>query len=125
MGALVIGSLVIKRMRERPRRKWKIWLGDVSKQVVGQAFVHATNVAISGAFVDELQIRALRFASTVREGRSAAAEQAARQPEPPNASPASICFFILIRKDFPAIEGAFTLERSERKKEEICERSER
>jgi hypothetical protein len=28
-------------------------------------------------------------------------------------------------KDFPAIEGAFTLERSERKKEEICERSER
>jgi hypothetical protein len=49
MGAIVIGSLVIKRMRERPRRKWKIWLGDVSKQVVGQAFVHASNVAISGA----------------------------------------------------------------------------
>ncbi|GAA5841634.1 hypothetical protein JCM11251_004237 [Rhodosporidiobolus azoricus] len=47
MGALVLLSLVVKRMRERPRRKWKIWLGDVSKQVVGQAFVHASNVAIS------------------------------------------------------------------------------
>ncbi|GAA5880147.1 hypothetical protein JCM8547_001579 [Rhodosporidiobolus lusitaniae] len=49
MGAIVIGSLVLKRMRERPRRKWKIWLADVSKQVVGQAFVHASNVAISAA----------------------------------------------------------------------------
>ncbi|GAA6003575.1 hypothetical protein JCM10207_000395 [Rhodosporidiobolus poonsookiae] len=47
MGAVVLGSLVVKRMREKPRRKWKIWLGDVGKQVVGQAFVHASNVAIS------------------------------------------------------------------------------
>ncbi|GAA5987938.1 hypothetical protein JCM11641_004587 [Rhodosporidiobolus odoratus] len=50
MGAIVLGSLVLKRMREKPRRKWKIWLGDVGKQVVGQAFVHASNVAIS-AFI--------------------------------------------------------------------------
>ncbi|GAA5990736.1 hypothetical protein JCM10908_003213 [Rhodotorula pacifica] len=47
MGAAVLGSLVVKRMREKPRRKWKIWLADVSKQVIGQAFVHASNVAIS------------------------------------------------------------------------------
>ncbi|GAA5873525.1 hypothetical protein JCM3774_000039 [Rhodotorula dairenensis] len=47
MGAAVLGSLVAKRMREQPRRKWKIWLADVSKQVIGQAFVHASNVAIS------------------------------------------------------------------------------
>ncbi|BGP29750.1 hypothetical protein JCM10296v2_001495 [Rhodotorula toruloides] len=47
MGAVVILSLVAKRMREKPRRKWKIWLGDVSKQVVGQAFVHSANIAIS------------------------------------------------------------------------------
>ncbi|GAA6033285.1 hypothetical protein JCM8097_006669 [Rhodosporidiobolus ruineniae] len=47
MGLVVLGGLVLKRMRERPRRKWKIWLADVSKQIVGQAFVHASNVAIS------------------------------------------------------------------------------
>lgn len=70
MGALVIGSLLLKRSREKPRRKWRVWLGsahfsvqsgaevrtdgasgnrDISKQIVGQAFVHASNVAISGA----------------------------------------------------------------------------
>lgn len=47
MGAAVLGSLVVKRMRESPRRRWKIWLADISKQVIGQAFVHASNVAIS------------------------------------------------------------------------------
>jgi len=48
MGVIVIGGLLIKRMRERPRRKWKIWLADVGKQVVGQLCVHFSNVAISG-----------------------------------------------------------------------------
>ncbi|GAA5872498.1 hypothetical protein JCM1840_006078 [Sporobolomyces johnsonii] len=47
MGAIVLAALVAKRMREKPRRKWKIWLADVGKQVLGQAFVHASNVAIS------------------------------------------------------------------------------
>ncbi|GAA6024757.1 hypothetical protein JCM11491_004804 [Sporobolomyces phaffii] len=47
MGAIVLGGLVIKRMREKPRRKWKIWLADVGKQVVGQFAVHLSNVAIS------------------------------------------------------------------------------
>ncbi|GAA6061701.1 hypothetical protein JCM10212_004933, partial [Sporobolomyces blumeae] len=47
MGLIVIGGLLIKRTRERPRRKWKIWLADVGKQVVGQFAVHASNVAIS------------------------------------------------------------------------------
>ncbi|GAA5942476.1 uncharacterized protein JCM15063_006260 [Sporobolomyces koalae] len=47
MGVIVLGGLVIKRMREKPRRKWKIWLADVSKQVVGQFAVHLSNVAIS------------------------------------------------------------------------------
>jgi len=50
MGFIVIGGLLIKRMRERPRRKWKIWLADVGKQVVGQFIVHLSNVAISGKF---------------------------------------------------------------------------
>ncbi|KAL1739115.1 vacuolar membrane protein-domain-containing protein [Schizophyllum fasciatum] len=48
MGVLVITSLLYKRYREKPRRPWRIWLFDVSKQVVGQMFVHGVNVLISG-----------------------------------------------------------------------------
>ncbi|KAM0792735.1 hypothetical protein ACM66B_002511 [Microbotryomycetes sp. NB124-2] len=47
MGVIVVGSLVLKRAQERPKRKWRVWIGDVSKQIVGQAFVHASNVLIS------------------------------------------------------------------------------
>ncbi|KIJ56932.1 hypothetical protein M422DRAFT_104141, partial [Sphaerobolus stellatus SS14] len=49
MGVLVMGSLVIKRYREKPQRPWRIWyaLFDVSKQVLGQAFIHGLNILIS------------------------------------------------------------------------------
>jgi hypothetical protein len=47
MGVLVILSLVYKRQREKSKRPWRIWLFDVSKQVVGQMFVHGVNVFIS------------------------------------------------------------------------------
>ncbi|GJJ07190.1 hypothetical protein Clacol_001390 [Clathrus columnatus] len=47
MGVLVIASLVIKRYREKPMRPWRIWAFDVSKQVIGQAFVHGLNLLIS------------------------------------------------------------------------------
>ena len=65
MGILVILSLVYKRHRETTKRPWRIWsvlislcllpfltcsyvrLFDVSKQVVGQMFVHGVNVFIS------------------------------------------------------------------------------
>ena len=47
MGILVIGSLVYKRQREKPKRKWKIWALDVSKQMLGQLFVHILNVVLS------------------------------------------------------------------------------
>ncbi|KAG7447595.1 uncharacterized protein BT62DRAFT_930610 [Guyanagaster necrorhizus] len=47
MGVLVILSLVYKRHREKPKRPWRIWLFDVSKQVVGQMFVHGVNVLVS------------------------------------------------------------------------------
>ncbi|KAF5392925.1 hypothetical protein D9757_001231 [Collybiopsis confluens] len=47
MGALVILSLIYKRHRETPKRPWRIWLFDVSKQIVGQMFVHGVNVLIS------------------------------------------------------------------------------
>ncbi|KAI0355360.1 hypothetical protein OH77DRAFT_1424840 [Trametes cingulata] len=47
MGVLVILSLVYKRHRESPKRPWRIWLFDVSKQIIGQMFVHGVNVLIS------------------------------------------------------------------------------
>ncbi|KAJ7068670.1 vacuolar membrane protein-domain-containing protein [Mycena amicta] len=47
MGVLVILSLVYKRHREKPMRPWRIWMFDVSKQVVGQLFVHGVNILIS------------------------------------------------------------------------------
>ncbi|KAG1734973.1 vacuolar membrane protein-domain-containing protein [Suillus lakei] len=47
MGVLVILSLVYKRHREPQKRPWRIWLFDVSKQIVGQMFVHGVNVLIS------------------------------------------------------------------------------
>ncbi|KAH9855006.1 Vacuolar membrane protein-domain-containing protein [Lenzites betulinus] len=47
MGVLVILSLVYKRHRESPKRLWRIWLFDVSKQIFGQMFVHGVNVLIS------------------------------------------------------------------------------
>ncbi|EKM59764.1 uncharacterized protein PHACADRAFT_170370 [Phanerochaete carnosa HHB-10118-sp] len=48
MGLLVISSLVYKRHRESPKRPWRIWSFDVTKQVIGQMFVHGVNVLISG-----------------------------------------------------------------------------
>ncbi|KAG7097360.1 hypothetical protein E1B28_004711 [Marasmius oreades] len=48
MGILVILSLIYKRHREVHKRPWKIWIFDVSKQIVGQMFVHGVNVLISG-----------------------------------------------------------------------------
>jgi len=63
-----MSSLIYKRHRETPKRLWKIWcvasvlfetiqvlilslwlqrLFDVSKQVVGQMFVHGVNVFVS------------------------------------------------------------------------------
>ncbi|KAF9534126.1 vacuolar membrane protein-domain-containing protein [Crepidotus variabilis] len=48
MGVMVVLSLVYKRHRESPKRPWRIWIFDISKQVVGQLFVHAANLLVSG-----------------------------------------------------------------------------
>ncbi|KAH9833660.1 vacuolar membrane protein-domain-containing protein [Rhodofomes roseus] len=47
MGVLVVASLIYKRHRESPRRPWRIWLFDVSKQVIGQMVIHGVNVLVS------------------------------------------------------------------------------
>lgn len=47
LGLAVLSSLLVKRARETPRRPWKIWAMDVSKQVIGQMFLHGSNLLIS------------------------------------------------------------------------------
>lgn len=42
MAIIVLSSLLIKRYRENPRREWSVWLGDVSKQIIGQGFLHVS-----------------------------------------------------------------------------------
>lgn len=52
LGLIAILFLAVKRLHEHPRRPWRIWLFDVSKQVLGALFIHFVNVlasiAISG-----------------------------------------------------------------------------
>ncbi|MBW0509564.1 hypothetical protein O181_049279 [Austropuccinia psidii MF-1] len=47
MALIILVSLLVKRHREKPKRKYQIWTADVSKQVIGQAFVHLLNIFIS------------------------------------------------------------------------------
>ncbi|POV95978.1 hypothetical protein PSTT_15914, partial [Puccinia striiformis] len=47
MALIILASLLYKRHREKPKRKYRIWTADVSKQVLGQAFVHMLNIFIS------------------------------------------------------------------------------
>ncbi len=47
LGGLALLSLVYKRWRERPRRPWKIWFFDVSKQVLGSVLLHIANLLMS------------------------------------------------------------------------------
>ncbi|PSK56873.1 hypothetical protein B9Z65_6497 [Elsinoe australis] len=47
LGILALGSLVFKRWREHPRRPFKVWAFDASKQVVGTALLHVANLAMS------------------------------------------------------------------------------
>lgn len=46
VGILVIASLVVKKQLEKRKRSWRIWFLDVSKQLVGQAVVHALNLIV-------------------------------------------------------------------------------
>ena len=59
LGGLALLSLVYKRWRERPRRPVKIWLFDVSKQVVGSILLHIVNLLMSSVSSDSLTATAL------------------------------------------------------------------
>lgn len=47
LGLLAISSLLFKRYRERPRRPFKIFFLDASKQVMGSALLHVLNILMS------------------------------------------------------------------------------
>ncbi|CDZ98655.1 Protein of unknown function DUF3661, vaculolar transmembrane [Phaffia rhodozyma] len=47
MGLGVLVTLVVKRYLEKPKRPWQIWTLDTSKQFIGQAIVHLSNILIS------------------------------------------------------------------------------
>lgn len=47
MGIGVVATLLYKRQREKPQRKWRVWVFDVSKQILGQIVVHFGNIGIS------------------------------------------------------------------------------
>ena len=47
LGILSFSVLVIKRFREQPRRPWKIWCFDTSKQLISQVLAHFINLTIS------------------------------------------------------------------------------
>jgi hypothetical protein len=53
LGVLSFSVLFIKRMKEQPRRPWKIWIFDTSKQLVSQLFAHFINLTISIALTYE------------------------------------------------------------------------
>lgn len=47
LGVLSFSVLVIKREREMPKRPWKIWAMDTSKQAASQFLAHFMNIGIS------------------------------------------------------------------------------
>ncbi|KAF2213446.1 hypothetical protein CERZMDRAFT_66930 [Cercospora zeae-maydis SCOH1-5] len=47
LGLLAVLTLVFKRWREESKRPWKIFLFDVSKQLLGSMLVHVINLAMS------------------------------------------------------------------------------
>lgn len=47
LGLVALLSLILKRYRERPKRPWKIFTFDVSKQVLGSILLHILNLAMS------------------------------------------------------------------------------
>jgi hypothetical protein len=47
LAVLCIGTLIIKRQNEIPRRDWYVWFLDVTKQGVGSSFGHFSNIFLS------------------------------------------------------------------------------
>lgn len=61
MGILVIASLVIKKQLEKRKRSWRIWFLDVSKQLVGQAVVHALNLIVRFLYLEHPKLQLMQM----------------------------------------------------------------
>ena len=67
LGLLAFSSLVWKRYRERPRRPFKIWTFDVSKQVVGSSLIHVANLLMSMLSAGKLSVKLKAVGSAEEE----------------------------------------------------------
>ncbi|CUS20386.1 LAQU0S01e05446g1_1 [Lachancea quebecensis] len=47
MGIAAISGLLLKRRYEVPKRRWRVWFFDISKQVFGSLIIHFLNLGIS------------------------------------------------------------------------------
>lgn len=47
LGIVAFGSLYVKRKYENPKRPKKIWILDISKQIIGGLFAHLCNMLIA------------------------------------------------------------------------------
>lgn len=56
LGSLCIGTLVIKRLTEIPRRPWDIWSFDALKQGIGATFGHFANIILSVLLVTDVPV---------------------------------------------------------------------
>lgn len=54
LGSLCIGTLVVKRWTEVPRRPWDIWSFDALKQGIGATFGHFANIVLSVLLVSDI-----------------------------------------------------------------------
>lgn len=52
LGVLAFSILIIKRFIEKPRRPWKIWWFDASKQIVSACVIHLLNLLLSAIFAN-------------------------------------------------------------------------
>ena len=55
LAAFALASLWVKRLQEKPRRKFLTWFLDVSKQAFGACYAHILNMVISAIIADNVQ----------------------------------------------------------------------
>ncbi|KAF2735376.1 hypothetical protein EJ04DRAFT_491692 [Polyplosphaeria fusca] len=78
LGLLAVSSLVVKRLRETPRRPLKIWFFDVSKQVFGSVLLHLANIFMSMLSSGSFDVAAKTKATPQHAG----ADNEGKQPNP-------------------------------------------
>lgn len=55
LAIIALASLYVKRQSEHPRRKFKTWFLDVSKQSIGAVYAHILNMIIAAIIADNVR----------------------------------------------------------------------